>query len=465
MNQHPWSLVEQALACTHVGAELIAIADLEQRGNLRWAQNSLTTNGLTRSLSLTLIALVPDTDGTKTAAQTYTNVDTDDLQPMVNNLIERAKHGEVSSVDSGVALAGQHVDAAFAELAPVMDPEVFTPLIQPLAQALNRARAEHLTWSGYAEANTDSTWVGVSSGARRVYHQRAASIEITQRATRPDGVLVSSWAGASANTFAELSIPALDNTLRQARQWSEVDIDVAPGHYDVILTAEAVADLAIPAIWEASARDAVEGSSAFARPGGGTKLEQTVMSPKVSITSDPDHPEVSTAPFVVEHSSGPTSSVADNAQPLEATRWVDSGVLRHLIGPRSFQSTVEQTRPAIDNIIIDSQGSGTLADLIARTENGLLITCLWYIRDVDRQTMLLTGLTRDGVYVVKDGKVVGAASNFRFNVSPLDVFSNIVDSTHSTRTQPREWGEYVQRVIAPAVLTTGFNLSTRSDAR
>jgi len=465
VNQHPSSLVEQALACAHEGAELIAIADLEQRGNLRWAQNSLTTNGLTRALSLTLIALVQDTDGTKTAAQTFTNIDTEDLQSMVNLLIDRAKHGDVSTVDSGVALASDHVDATFADLAPVMDPAVFTPLIQPLAQALNRARAEDLTWSGYAEANTDSTWVGVSSGARRVFHQNAASIEITQRATRTDGVLVSSWAGASANTFAELSIPDLEHTVRQAREWSELDIEVEPGHYDVILTAAAVADLAIPALWEASARDAVEGSSAFAQPGGGTKLGQPVMSPKISIRSDPGHPEVSTAPFVVEHSSGPTSSVADNAQPLVATQWIDSGVLRHLIGPRSYQTTVEQTRPTIDNIIIDSQGSGTLADLISRTENGLLITCLWYIRDVDRQTMLLTGLTRDGVYVVKDGKVVGAASNFRFNVSPLDVLSNIVDSTDSSRTQPREWGEYAQRVIAPAVMSTGFNLSTRSDAR
>ncbi len=465
MNQHPSTLVEQALACNHAGAELIAIADLEQRGNLRWAQNSLTTNGMTRALSLTLIALVHDTDGTKTAAQTFTNVDAHDMQSMVNVLIERAKHGDVSTVDSGVALASDHVDATFDELAPVMDPEVFAPLIQPLAQALNRARAEDLTWSGYAEANTDSTWVGVSSGARRVFHQSASSIEITQRATRTDGVLVSSWAGASANTFAELAISDLEHTLRQAREWSEVDIEVEPGHYDVILTAEAVADLAIPALWEASARDAVEGSSAFAQAGGGTKLGQPVMSPKISIRSDPGHPEVSTAPFVVEHSSGPTSSVADNAQPLVATQWINSGVLHHLIGPRSYQTTVEQTRQAIDNIIIDSQGSGTLADLIARTENGLLITCLWYIRDVDRQTMLLTGLTRDGVYVVTNGKVVGAASNFRFNVSPLDVFSNIVDSTHSSRTQPREWGEYVQRVIAPAVMTTGFNLSTRSDAR
>jgi len=420
---------------------------------------------LTRALSLTLIALVQDPGGTKTAAQTFTNVDPDDLQSMINLLIDAAHLAEVSSVDSGVELAGEHVDPTFAELAPVMDPEVFTSLIRPLAQALNRARAADLTWSGYAEANTDSTWVGVSSGARRVHHQSAASIEITQRATRTDGVLVSSWAGASSNTFAELSIPDLENTLHQAREWSEVDIDVDPGHYDVILTAEAVADLAIPALWEASARDAVEGSSAFAQPGGGTKLGQIVMSPTISISSDPDHPEVSTAPFVVEHSSGPTSSVADNAQPLEATQWIDKGALRHLIGPLSYQTTVEQTRPAIDNIIIDSQGSGTLADLIARTKNGLLITCLWYIRDVDRQTMLLTGLTRDGVYVVKDGKVVGAASNFRFNVSPLDVFSNIVDSTESSRTHPREWGEYAQRVIAPAVMTTGFNLSTRSDAR
>ena len=103
--------------------------------------------------------------------------------------------------------------------------------------------------------------------------------------------------------------------------------------------------------------------------------------------------------------------------------------------------------------------------MIARTDDGILITCLWYIRDVDRQTLLLTGLTRDGVYVIKNGQIVGAASNFRFNVSPLDVLSNVIDSTSSTRIHPREWGEYVQRVVAPAITTTGFNLSTVSDAR
>ena len=109
-------------------------------------------------------------------------------------------------------------------------------------------------------------------------------------------------------------------------------------------------------------------------------------------------------------------------------------------------------------------GNGSLADVVARVEDGLLITCLWYNRVVDAQTLLLTGLTRDGVYVIRGGKVVGAASNFRFNDSPVDVLTRILDAGDTVPTLAREFGDYFNRAAMPALVVEGYNFSTVSQA-
>ena len=122
-------------------------------------------------------------------------------------------------------------------------------------------------------------------------------------------------------------------------------------------------------------------------------------------------------------------------------------------------------RPPVDNLRLEHRdGLGGVDDLVARTEDGLLVTCLWYIREVDPQTLLLTGLTRDGVYVVREGEVVGAASNFRFNVSPVDLLAQVADAGESQPTLPREWADFFTRAVMPAARIEGFNFSTRSDA-
>jgi predicted Zn-dependent protease len=106
----------------------------------------------------------------------------------------------------------------------------------------------------------------------------------------------------------------------------------------------------------------------------------------------------------------------------------------------------------------------TLEEMVSRTERGLLLTCLWYIREVDPATMLLTGLTRDGVYVVEDGEVVGAANNFRFNESPVDLLDRVTEVGISTRALGREFGEYVNRTRMPPLRVPDFNMSTVSRA-
>ena len=102
--------------------------------------------------------------------------------------------------------------------------------------------------------------------------------------------------------------------------------------------------------------------------------------------------------------------------------------------------------------------------MVSRTERGLLLTCLWYIREVDPATMLLTGLTRDGVYVIEDGEVVGASNNFRFNESPVDLLARASEVGATERALGREFGEYLNRTRMPPLRIPDFNMSSVSRA-
>ncbi len=117
-----------------------------------------------------------------------------------------------------------------------------------------------------------------------------------------------------------------------------------------------------------------------------------------------------------------------------------------------------------DNLILDAGGSVSLDQMVAETERGLLLTTLWYIREVDPATLLLTGLTRDGVYLVENGKVTGAVNNFRFNESPLDLLRRVTQAGATERTLPREWKDWFTRTAMPSVRVPDFHMSSVSKA-
>ncbi len=205
-----------------------------------------------------------------------------------------------------------------------------------------------------------------------------------------------------------------------------------------------------------------------------------------TLYSDPFEPGIECLPFVAAGSSDSESSVFDNALPLERVAWIEDGYLAHLRYHRAgaARSGVD-VAPYVDNLIlragtggggggggsgsgVGSDGGsgigGTVDDMVARTERGLLLTCLWYIREVDPATALLTGLTRDGVYVIENGAVVGAANNFRFNESPVDLLARATEVGTSVRTLGRELGEYLNRCIMPPLRIPDFNMSSVSQA-
>jgi predicted Zn-dependent protease len=153
--------------------------------------------------------------------------------------------------------------------------------------------------------------------------------------------------------------------------------------------------------------------------------------------------------------------------PLTQCDLIDDGRLVSLRASRATSQRFDlPTAYLADNLILDdADGHGSLEDLIARTDDAVLINCLWYIREVDPQNLLLTGLTRDGVYRVRDGQIVAGLPNFRFNVSVTDLLAQIRDASLSSPCLPREWADWFTRTSMPALLIDDFNLSSASDAR
>jgi len=158
--------------------------------------------------------------------------------------------------------------------------------------------------------------------------------------------------------------------------------------------------------------------------------------------------------------------VFDNGMATPAVDWISGGVLTNLIRPRAW--ALKTTAPAtatVDNLVLEQPGAtASLDEMVAATDRGLLLTTLWYIREVDPQTLLLTGLTRDGVFLVEGGEVTGAVNNFRFNESPVDLLGRITQVGRTERTLPREWSDWFTRAAMPAVRVPDFNMSSVSPA-
>jgi predicted Zn-dependent protease len=157
--------------------------------------------------------------------------------------------------------------------------------------------------------------------------------------------------------------------------------------------------------------------------------------------------------------------VFDNGLGLRPTDWISGGELAALIQTRhSAGLSGLAVTPAIGNLMLDGGGSASLDQMIAGTGRGLLLTCLWYIREVDPQTLLLTGLTRDGIYLVENGEVTAAVNNFRFNESPVGMLARVTEVGATVPTMSREWGDYFARTAMPPARVDGFNMSSVSPA-
>jgi predicted Zn-dependent protease len=277
----------------------------------------------------------------------------------------------------------------------------------------------------------------------------------------------STYVGHATRDFADVDVPAMYAEVTRRLGWMARRVDVEPGRHPTILPPTAVGDLLVALYWSSGAREAHDGRTVFSRTGGGTRVGEQLSGVPVEVYSDPGDPRVACEPFVLATASSSASSVFDNGLPLQRTSWVHEGALAALLQTRASAAlTGLALTPGIDNLLVEVPGSaGSIDDVVAGVRGrALLLTCLWYIRDVDPQTLLLTGLTRDGVHVVEDGEVVGTATNFRFNESPVDLLGRISAAGAPQACLPREWGDYFTRAVMPPLLVDGFNMSTVSPA-
>ncbi|MFD6372593.1 metallopeptidase TldD-related protein, partial [Streptomyces roseolus] len=386
-------------------------------------------------------------------------VTAEDLEPLVR-AAEEAARAAGPAEDAQPLVEGVPSSPDFTDAPAETSSAVFADFAPALGEAFARARAGGRELYGFANHELTSTYLGTSTGLRLRHDQPNGTLELNAKS--PDRSR-SAWAGRSTRDFEDVDPAALDAELAVRLGWAERRIELPAGRYETLLPPTAVADLLIYQLWSSMARDAVEGRTVFSRPGGGTRLGETLSPLPLTLRSDPNEPGLESAPFVIAHASGDDESVFDNGLPVGPVEWVRAGALDRLITTRHTAAlTGMPVAPGAGNLILDGGGERSLEEMVAATERGLLLTCLWYIREVDPATLLLTGLTRDGVYLVENGEVVGEVNNFRFNESPVDLLSRATEAGRTERTLPREWSDWFTRAAMPALRVPDFNMSSVS---
>jgi predicted Zn-dependent protease len=454
-------LVENALAQSTADGCIVLAAEHTET-NLRWAGNGLTTNGQMRERSVTVISTVDGAAGASAGVLTRAVTTEDELRELVRAADQAARDGSPAD-DAAPLIAAYENDDDWASDPASTDVSVFDTFAPDLAAAFDTwGKADRLLF-GFAEHHMTSTYLGTSTGLRRRFDQPDGRVEINGKSA---DYAQSAYADQHTNDFTDIDAGELTDGLLQRLDWSAKRIDLPAGRYETILPPGPVAALTLYAYLNAAARDAAEGRSVFSAANGATRIGETLSPHPLRLYSDPSYPGLECSPFsIVEASGWGVYSVFDNGFPAGATDWIRDGELTNLIANRGYAaSNGGDPHPPADNLILDGNGTASVEDMIASTERGLLLTTLWYIREVDPQTLLLTGLTRDGVYLVENGAVQGAVNNFRFNESPVDLLSRATEVGRTERAMSREWNDFFRRTAMPALRVPDYNMSTVSKA-
>lgn len=458
-------VVERALRASRADETMVIVTDAHE-ASLRWAGNSMTTNGSSVAREWAVVSVFREGPTVaRVGSVSSTSVDPAEIEAVVRAAEQAARDAEPAR-DAMPLLDPDAVDADTLDRLLDWDGDpattdigVFTTLASDLAAGFDGSDRLY----GFAHHQMHSTWLGTSTGLRRRWVQPTGSVEINGK--RGAGAeLASAWVGTGTTDFADVDTPALLAELSRRLDWSKRRVELPAGRYETLLPPSAVADLMIYMAWSMEGRGAHEGHTAFSRAGG-TRIGERLTGIPLTLSSDPSAAGLEYRPFVATPSSSESLSVFDNGLTAQRTDWVREGVIESLVYPRATAAEFDApvTLPG-ENLLMTGGGDATLTDMIARTERGLLLTCLWYIREVDPATLLLTGLTRDGVYLVENGEVTGAVNNFRFNESPLDLLRRVSEAGRTEITLPREWKDWFTRTAMPPLRIPDFHMSSVSQA-
>jgi predicted Zn-dependent protease len=462
----PEQIVEAGLAAAQTNGCVVVVLSTSE-ANVRWANNTVTTSGMATSVDFYVVAV------TGGAASAVSGSAADATSAAGVAAVVRAAEEAARAAAAGgrardaMPLVGGDADAEVDpgfDAAPVPTSfDVYAGLLDGLGAAFEDARSGDRILYGFARHEMTTVHLGTSTGVRRRWVQPTGTMELNAKSA---DLARSSWAGLSTVDFTDIDVLAMNATLTDRLGWARRQVDLPPGRYDTVLPPTAVADFMVYLGWSAGARAAHEGRSAFAASGG-TRIGERLTDRPLTLFADPAAAGLECAPFVQTPHPSDEVSVFDNGAPAGRIELIRDGKISQLIQTRASAAEYDAPfTPVVDNLILaGGDESRTTADLVAGVDRGLLVTSQWYLREVDPMTLLLTGLTRDGVFLVEHGEITAAVNNFRFNVSPLDVLRRAVDVGRTERCLSREWSDWFTRSAMPAIRMDGFHMSSVSQAR
>ena len=456
-------LVERGLEAAAAGGAdgCIVLVGEASHADVRFALNRTTTNGVHRSRSVSVIAIAGTSVG---SARRSGAVGADGVAEMADAALADARQAPPAEDAFSLVTEAEAPESPrpFGLEPELTDAGVLEDVLGSLSGVFGRAEARDAVVAGFAEHDVTTAYLGTSAGLRLSHAQPTGAVHLVGRTADGSG---SAWVGAPTITPG---LEEMEAELWRRLDWAARPVALDAGRYEVILPPSGVADLmAVLAFYALGGQDAEDGRTVFSKEGGGTRTGERLSDLPFTLSSDTGARGVECIPFLATGASGSEVSVFDNGLALGRIDWVREGVLAqlhyHRAGAAKSGTTVA---PNIDNLLLEcaSADGGSVDDMVARTERGLLLTCLWYIREVDPSTLLVTGLTRDGVYLVENGAVVGAANNFRFNESPVDLLARATEVGTPVRALGREFGEYLNRSVMPPLRIPDYNMSTVSQA-
>jgi predicted Zn-dependent protease len=423
------------------------------RSNSRFAVNQVSTAGDSSNVTVS----VRSAFGARSAVATTNRLDEAALREVVKNAEALAKLSP-EDPEAMPELGPQQYQESkgWSDATAQLDPAARAAAVR---QICDLAAAENLVATGFLDSNGAAQAIANSKGLFAYGRGSEAALTTTVRTADGRG---SGWAGSAHWDWSRIDAAALGRRAVEKAKASRDPVAIEPGRYTVVLEPTAVGNLVQLLRGAMSARSADEGRSFFTKPGGGNKIGMKVVDERVTIVSDPLDPDTYDLTF------------GGDGLPQKKVTWIENGVVKNLAYDRYWakQKGVEPTGGGGGGGGGFGPGGGlkmlggdqTVEQLIASTERGILVTRFWYIRPVDPRTILYTGLTRDGTFLIENGKITRAVKNLRFNESPVFLLNNLEAMSQPVRVSAQEAGNAGNAIVVPAIKSRDFTFTSLSDA-
>jgi predicted Zn-dependent protease len=411
--------------------------------NTRFAVNQISTGGDAFDAVVTIVSKA----GKRSGVSSTNQLDDDGLRAAVQ-MAERLAKLSPEDPEAMPELGPQTYQRGvnWSDTTASLDPAARAESVKRITEP---AKSAKLVSTGFMEAITGAQAIANNKGLF-AYNRSTASV-LTTTVRTPDGT-GSGWAGATHHDWSRIDPSTLGTRATDKAHASVNPVAVEPGRYTVVFEPTAVGNLVQFISRALNARSADEGRSFFSLPGGKNKIGQKVVDERVSIISDPFDPEVAASPF------------SGDGLPTQRVVWIENGVVKNLDYDRYWAQKQGRAPTGASSSIRMSGGTSSLEDLIRSTQRGLLVTRFWYLRPVDQRTILYTGLTRDGTFLIENGKITKPVKNLRFNDSPIFMLNNLEAMGVPVRVSASEGGEPGQAIMVPPIKVRDFSFTSLSDA-